>query len=68
MDEALKRVAELSPERQDAVAHWLLDELEADRRWDEKLDATADKLDALAEEVLRDYQEGKTIEKAWDEL
>ena len=68
LHEALKRLEELPPERQDAVASRLLDDLADDRRWDERLDETSDQVDDLADAVLKRHAEGKTIERDWDDL
>ena len=60
VEEIKEQVLALSAEEQAALRDWL-DELDWDR-WDEQLerDVHAGKLDALAEEALREDAEGKT--------
>ena len=51
LDEALKRVAQLPDEEQDAIAHLLLEELEDEARWQERFRESEDKLASVAAAV-----------------
>jgi hypothetical protein len=68
LDEAIRRLDELPPERQDALARRILDEVDDTQRWDDHLDATADRLDELADDVLARHASGKAIDQGWDDL
>jgi hypothetical protein len=49
LEEALRRVAALSQEEQNAIASQILETLEDEAAWKEKLARTQDKLQGLAE-------------------
>jgi hypothetical protein len=59
-DKAIRQARKLPPEKQDAIGVRLLEELEADQRWDVLLDASADALDELADEALAEYHADET--------
>jgi len=44
----------------EALAQWLLAELESERRWEEALAQTEEGLSELAEEALAEYRRGRT--------
>ncbi len=53
----LTNVASKLPEsEQKALAQWLLAELESERRWEEALVQSEDKLSGLGEEALAEYE------------
>lgn len=55
--------AERLPEAdQDALAAWLLAELQSERLWDEAFERSRDQLADLAEAALREHEQGKTEE------
>jgi len=60
LEAAFAEVAKLPPDQQDAFAAWILAELAADARWNALLDATPDRLDALADEALAEFRSGRT--------
>ncbi len=60
LEKAFTEAAKLSPEAQDMLARTLLDDLVAEEKWDETLARSQDKLSALADEALAEYQDGKT--------
>jgi hypothetical protein len=62
LEEAFERAAELPPAEQDAVAHWLIAELEAEKRWDQAFAQSPEKLERLANEALEEHRRGETVE------
>ena len=60
LDKAIQQARKLPPEKQDAIGVRLLKELEADQKWDVRLDASADTLDKLAEEALAEFRADET--------
>lgn len=60
LEEALRRVADLSQEEQDAIASQILETLEDEAAWKEKLARTQDKLRGLADAAKSEHREGKT--------
>src|SRR5205823_14365648 len=60
LEDALRKVAALSREEQDAIASQILETLEDEAAWKQKLAATRPKLRALADAATREHQEGKT--------
>jgi hypothetical protein len=60
LDDALRRVSALSQEEQDAIASQILETLEDEAAWKERLINTQHKLKDLAEAAKREYREGKT--------
>ena len=55
-------VSKLSPKEQDALADWLLAELESDRRWNKRFADSQDVLSKLASEALAEQRKGQTQE------
>lgn len=62
LEEAIRKASELPPEAQDHLGALLLNELEADRAWDTVLgsEKSIGFLDAIAIEVMADYEAGET--------
>ena len=60
LEDALRKVAALSREEQDAIASQILETLEDEAAWKQKLAGTRPKLQALADAATREHQEGKT--------
>ncbi len=59
---AIAKLEALSPEDQDRVATWLLDELKDEERWVRSFAASQDLLAELAGEALADLAGGRTTE------
>ena len=68
LQKAIDRVSELSDDEQDAVAHWILAELESERRWDRSFHSSADTLQDRASEAREEYRAGETRELDPDKL
>ena len=60
LERAFSEASKLTEPEQDAFASLLLAELESERRWTNKFEATQDQLSALADEALREFKEGVT--------
>lgn len=59
---AFTEAEKLPEQEQDALADWLLAELESERRWEEAFSTSTDALDRLAEEALAEHRIGHTQE------
>jgi len=62
LEQAFTEVSKLSPKEQDALADWLLAELESERRWDKRFADSQDVLSKLASEALFEHHKGQTRE------
>ena len=60
LERAFAEASKLTPEQQDQLARWLLDELADDEAWDRRFAATADRLAELAGEALQEHRAGLT--------
>lgn len=59
LERAFKRASRLSEVEQNALARWLIDELEAERAWDARFAESEDLLASLADEALELRKKGK---------
>ena len=59
LEKAFKKASRLPIVDQNALAKWLLTELEADRKWDARFADSEDVLDALSDEALTSRCKGK---------
>ncbi|MGE5238762.1 MAG: hypothetical protein ACM3ON_08170 [Chloroflexota bacterium] len=60
LERAFKEASKLPEVEQNALAKWVLEELEAEGRWEEAFAASEDVLDRLANEALAEHKQGKT--------
>jgi hypothetical protein len=58
LEKALTEVYKLSPEKQDAIAAIILEELEDEQRWDKAFVESQDQLAQLAQKVRADIKAG----------
>lgn len=65
---ALAELAKLSPEEQDRVGRWLLDELRDEEHWEEQFKGSQDTLGKLAAEALDARSAGRTTSLDLDKL
>ena len=65
LEKALTAVYKLPPEKQDAIAAVILEELEDEQQWDEAFAASQDK---LAQKVRADIKSGHVTKMGFDEL
>jgi hypothetical protein len=68
LEKAFSEAAKLPPEEQDALAKWLLEEMESERRWQIAFANSLDLLEQLADEALAEHRAGETEELDPDEL
>jgi len=60
LKQAFEEASKLTDVEQDALARWVLDELESEKAWDQAFAESEDILEELANEALDEYQKGKT--------
>lgn len=60
LQNALRKVATLPREEQDAIASQIIETLEDEAAWKEKLGRAPEKLRRLAEDALREKHRGET--------
>jgi hypothetical protein len=60
LEKAFKEVSRLPVVNQNAIAKWLLEELEADKKWELIFAESENVLDKLADEALSEHKKGKT--------
>jgi hypothetical protein len=60
LKKAFQEVSRLSDIEQNAFAKWVLEELEANRKWDSAFAESEDVLSMLADEAVEADREGKT--------
>jgi hypothetical protein len=63
LEEAFKEAAKLTEIEQNALAKWVLEELESDKQWNQAFAGSENVLEKLADETLNEYKQGKT--KPW---
>ena len=68
LDKAFKEAARLPESEQEALAQWLLAELQAERQWEEAFARSGDDLSELAEEALAEHRRGDTEDLNPEEL
>ena len=68
LEKALIAVYKLPPEKQDAIAAVILEELEDEQQWAEAFAASQDKLAQLAQKVRADIKTGHVTKMGFDEL
>ena len=68
LEKAFSKASKLSEDEQDALAQWLLREIEAERRWMEAFESSQDVLSDLADEALKEHRDGRTEELAPQKL
>lgn len=68
LDKAFEEASKLPESEQEALAQWLLAELESERRWEDALAQSQARLSELAEEALAEYRRGKAQDLDPDEL
>jgi hypothetical protein len=68
LEKALREIYKLPPEKQDAIATVILEELEDDQRWDSSFVASQEKLAKLAQKAREDIKAGHVKKMGFDEL
>ncbi len=62
LEQAFAKASALPPDEQDALADWLLKELESESRWSERFTGSQEALAKLAAEALAEHRDGQTQE------
>jgi hypothetical protein len=65
---AFEQATQLPDVEQNALAKWLLDELQSEKRWSEAFAESEDVLEKLADEALAEKRQGKTAPLDLDRL
>jgi len=60
LKKAFQEASKLPDIEQNALAKWLMGELEAERKWDQAFAESEDVLGQLADEALEAHKQGKT--------
>lgn len=68
LDKAYQEASKLPEVAQNALAKWLMEEMEDEKRWERTFAETEDILEKLADEALHSDQHGKTKPLDMDKL
>jgi hypothetical protein len=68
LEEAFKKASKLPEVEQNALARWLLEELEDERKWQKEFSESEDVLDQLANEALDAHRKGRAKPMDFDRL
>ncbi len=60
MEKAIAEVTKLPEAEQNALAQWILDEVQSERQWDAQFQRSQNALAQLAAEALAEFRAGKT--------
>ena len=60
LEKAFNETSKLPELEQNAFAKWVMDELEAEAKWQETFASSEDILDKLADKALEEYKAGKS--------
>ena len=68
LEKAFEDASKLPDIEQNTLAKWLLEELEAERKWDRAFAGSEDILGRLADEAIEAHRQGKTTPLDIDKL
>jgi hypothetical protein len=68
LEQAFKKASKLPGVEQNALARWMLEEIEAEKKWEKIFAESEDALEKLADEALDVYKKGKTKNLDLDKL
>ena len=68
LERAFSEAAKLPDKEQNALARWVLEEIESDRKWDARFAESEDILAQLALEAVEEERQGKTTKLDADNL
>ncbi|OPY00080.1 MAG: hypothetical protein A4E60_02496 [Syntrophorhabdus sp. PtaB.Bin047] len=60
LERAFKKASKLPEVEQNALAKWVIEELESEGRWGKSFSASEDVLDKLGDEALGEHKKGRT--------
>ena len=62
LEKAFTEASKLPEQEQQALAGWILHEIDSEKNWADAFAASEDALDRLADEALAEHREGRTRE------
>jgi hypothetical protein len=68
LERAIAEISKLPNEKQDAIASWILEELEDEERWDEAFRRSSSQLAGLARDARDEHRRGETLPLDPEEL
>lgn len=68
MNKLIAEIVSLPEPEQDAMAAWILAELDSERKWSRAFAASQDLLAELADEAINEHRAGKTLPLNPDDL
>ena len=68
LEKAFSEASKLPDMEQNALARWVLDEIESDKKWDTLFAESEDTLAQLASEALEEEEQGKAMGLDADKL
>ncbi len=68
LEKAFAEASKLQGVEQNVIAKWLLEELAAEKKWEQRFAESEDILGQLADEALEEHKKGKTMPLDTDKL
>jgi len=68
LEKAFAKASKLQDVEQNVIAKWLLEELAAEKKWEQRFAESEDILGQLADEALEEHKKGKTMPLDTDKL
>jgi hypothetical protein len=68
LEKAFAKASKLQDVEQNVIAKWLLEELAAEKKWEQRFAESKDILGQLADEALEEHKKGKTMPLDTDKL
>ena len=68
LEKALAEASKLQDVEQNIIAKWLLEELAAEKKWEQRFAESEDILEQLADEALEEHKKGKMMPLDTDKL
>ena len=68
LQKAFQEASKLPDPLQDILAKEFIEEMEWEAKWDKTLEESQNVLDTLSDKAKKDFEEGNTEEKGFDEL
>jgi hypothetical protein len=61
LEKAISEASKLPESEQEAIGAWLLAEMESEARWEKLFSKPAPALERIADQALREHEQGRTI-------
>ncbi|MBF0344275.1 MAG: hypothetical protein HQL06_08595 [Nitrospirae bacterium] len=68
LSRAFEKASTLPESLQEQIAKQLLEDIDAELRWEQTFSNSQDELDILADKALRDFKAGRFIERGFDDV